>query len=355
MNYTIRRPAVQGWLAVAVLAALATIAGVWALSGRAGVAGARPGPVGLATSWEDGTLHIHADGFAARERVTFAIRAADADGREATSAQMAAQAGAGGDFGLHTNLVLGPNQRVTIAAQGDQGTVASTTATVPSRAGPARPIVLLPALPQAPQGAPDRALDGAPRAFQGAPGDPAALPQLSGPGAGGMPLADVPGPGQAVPMPAAQCPQTTACQYAERTLLPDGYRLQALEVCGANCSTQYWVSDSVTGQPLISTDAIRGGGLVAIAATAAPGATPPDQAALAENHPSVRTVLPSFVAGDAACCPSAYVDTTYVWDAGRRTLVAAEPTIVPAAEFGGWDAAREQLTRDGFADAFSGL
>jgi hypothetical protein len=64
-------------------------------------------------------------------------------------------------------------------------------------------------------------------------------------------IADVSGPGQAVAQPPAQCPRTVACQYSERNFIPSGYRLQSLEVCGANCTTQYWVAAADSGQQLL--------------------------------------------------------------------------------------------------------
>jgi hypothetical protein len=148
---------------------------------------------------------------------------------------------------------------------------------------------------------------------------------------------DVSGPGQAVSMPAPQCPRTIACQYAERNFLPDGYRLQSLQVCGANCTTQYWVSAIDDGRQLIATDPIRGGGVVAVARAPDPGLLP-----------SVRIVLPSYADGDPACCPSGFADTTYTWDRGSNALVPGEPSVTPASDFPGWDAVRQELTATGW-------
>src|SRR5215468_12129306 len=107
-------------------------------------------------------------------------------------------------------------------------------------------------------------------------------------------LGDPAGPGQAVPMPAPECPRTVACQYAERSFLPDGYRLQSLQVCGANCTTQYWVSAITDGQQLLAVDPVRGGGVVVVERGV--------------QKPRVRTVLPNYAASDPACCPSGFTD-----------------------------------------------
>src|SRR4051794_25202441 len=80
----------------------------------------------------------------------------------------------------------------------------------------------------------------------------------------GSALGDPAGPGQPVAMPDPQCASTVACRYAERNLLPDGYRLQSLQVCGANCTTQYWVSARTDGQQLLEIDPVRGGGVLAV-------------------------------------------------------------------------------------------
>jgi hypothetical protein len=158
-----------------------------------------------------------------------------------------------------------------------------------------------------------------------------------GAAASGGPIADVNGPGQSVARPAPQCPRTTACQYAERTFLPDGYRLQSLQVCGANCATQYWVSSGTDGQQLIALDPLRGGAVLAVAR-----ATPPD------SHPPVRVVLPNYNQDDAACCPSAFADTTYTWDAGSNALAAGQPILTSASDFPGWDAVRQELMAEGW-------
>jgi len=151
----------------------------------------------------------------------------------------------------------------------------------------------------------------------------------------GGPIADVSGPGQSVTRPAPQCPRTIACQYDERTFLPDGYRVQSLEVCGANCATQYWVSASTDGQQLLALDPIRGGAVVAVGPAK-------------DIHPPVRVVLPNYGPNDPACCPSTFADTTYTFDGGTNTLVAGQPVLTPAADFPGWDSVRQQLMSEGW-------
>jgi len=151
-------------------------------------------------------------------------------------------------------------------------------------------------------------------------------------------IADVRGPGQAVPQPAPQCPQTVGCQYAERTFLPNGYRFQSLEVCGANCTTQYWVSTSTDDRQLIALDPVRGGGVLAVQ-RGGPAST---------AQPPVRVVVPNYAATDAACCPSSYADTTYTWGDASGTLVAGQPVLTPAADFPGWDAVRQELEAEGW-------
>jgi hypothetical protein len=158
-------------------------------------------------------------------------------------------------------------------------------------------------------------------------------------------VGDPSGPGQAVPMPPVQCPQVLGCTYGERNYPPDGYRVQVLQVCGANCTNQYWVSSMSDGQLLLAIEPVRGGGIVAICQ----GADPQDM------HPPIRTVLPNYAEQDPACCPSEYVDTTYTWDPASATLVAGDPTVVPAAEFGGWDSVRAGLESEGFFEVFRGL
>jgi hypothetical protein len=159
----------------------------------------------------------------------------------------------------------------------------------------------------------------------------------------GAQIADVPGPGQPVTQPPLQCPQTIACTYEERGQLPAGYRFQALTVCGANCTTQYWVSTSADGKVLIEIPPTRGGGLIAVA-RAADGGGPP----------AVRTVLPGYGPNDPACCPSSYVETTYTWDDGQGTLVAGEPVSTPTGDGDAWPAAHERLVQDGFFEVFGG-
>jgi hypothetical protein len=130
------------------------------------------------------------------------------------------------------------------------------------------------------------------------------------------PIADVNGPGQSVVRPAPQCPRTISCTYAERTFLPDGYRVQSLEVCGADCTTQYWVSASTDGQQLLALDPVRGGAAVAVGQSK-------------DRHPPVRVIEPNYAASDPACCPSGFADTTYTWDGAVNTLAAGQPMITP--------------------------
>jgi hypothetical protein len=156
---------------------------------------------------------------------------------------------------------------------------------------------------------------------------------------------DPPGPGQDVPPPPAQCPQVLACTYTERNYLPNSYRFQMLRVCGANCTSQYWVSSIPEGQLLVAIEPVRGGGIVAIGRAADPQ----------EAHPPIRTVLPDFAPKDPACCPSQYADTTYVWDPASATLAAGDPTLVPAGEFDGWESVRARLESEGFFEVFRGL
>src|SRR5438132_9860876 len=155
------------------------------------------------------------------------------------------------------------------------------------------------------------------------------------------PFADVSGPGQAVAVPAPQCSRTVACQYAERNFLPNGYRFQSLQVCGANCTTQYWVSAMADGNQLLEIDPVRGGGVLAVGRSDVNG-----------DHPPVRSVLPSYAATDPACCPSGFADTTYSWDPSANALLAEEPVVTPAAEFPGWDAVRQELNNAGWIVAW---
>ena len=138
------------------------------------------------------------------------------------------------------------------------------------------------------------------------------------------------GPGQAVPQPSAQCPQTIGCTYAEENLIPVGYRLQSLQVCGANCTTQYWVSLLSNDQQLLEIDPVRGGAIVAT------------------NANSVRVVMPAFGPNDPACCPSGFSDTTYTWDDPSGSLVAGQPEVTPSDQFPGFDAVRQELQSEGW-------
>lgn len=151
---------------------------------------------------------------------------------------------------------------------------------------------------------------------------------------GGAPFGDVSGPGQAVAQPPAQCPRTIGCQYAEQNLPFGGYRLQSLQVCGANCTTQYWVSTIADGQQVLEIDPVRGGAILAVARDA--------------SHPAVRVVRSMYAPNDPACCPSGFSDTTYVWDDDSGTLVAGEVAVTPADQFPGYEAARQELQAEGW-------
>jgi hypothetical protein len=148
-------------------------------------------------------------------------------------------------------------------------------------------------------------------------------------------IADVPGPGQPVPQPPAQCPQAIGCQYAEYTLLSTDYRLQSLQVCGANCTSQYWVGAVSDGHQLLATDPVRGGAVVAVQRAS-------------DEHPAVRVVMARYAPNDPGCCPSAFSDTTYTWDPDSATLVAGEPSLTPADQFPGYDATRQELSAEGW-------
>lgn len=158
-------------------------------------------------------------------------------------------------------------------------------------------------------------------------------------------IGDVPGPGQPVSRPAAQCPQTVACTYDERTLMPAGYRFQSLTICGANCTTQYWISSIPDGTQLVEVKPTRGGGMVAVA-----------RSNEADGRPAVRTIMPSYGASDPACCPSSYVDTTYTWDAARGSLVPGEPVSTPVTpdDEVDWVDAHDMLLQEGFIEVFGG-
>ena len=122
-------------------------------------------------------------------------------------------------------------------------------------------------------------------------------------------LGDPSGPGQAVPAPPAQCPDIISCSYSERNALgPDGgYRFQTLaNVCGANCTTQYWVSDMATSKPLLTVDPG--------AAASSPSSVP---ATTARSTPACGS-RPHYGPNDPACCPTNYRDTTYTWNADQQ-------------------------------------
>jgi hypothetical protein len=171
-----------------------------------------------------------------------------------------------------------------------------------------------------------------------------ATPSSEASGAAASGLGSPSGPGQAVSHPPAQCGAVLACRYSERNSLPNGYRFQALEVCGANCTTQYWVTSIPDGRLLLTIEPVRGGGIVAIGR-----GTGPD-----DPHPSVRTVVPAPQPADPACCPSQYLDTTYTWSPSEE-LVAGTPTVIPAEQFGGWDSVRQSLEAEQFSEVFGGL
>jgi hypothetical protein len=139
-----------------------------------------------------------------------------------------------------------------------------------------------------------------------------------------------------VALPAPQCPQAIACQYAEQNLIPLGYRVQSLQVCGANCTTQYWVASLSNGSQLLEIDPVRGG---AILAANQPGDGSP---------PSVRVVMPAYGPNDAACCPSGYSDTTYTFEDASATLVPGAVVVTPADQFPGYAAARQELENEGW-------
>jgi hypothetical protein len=158
-------------------------------------------------------------------------------------------------------------------------------------------------------------------------------------------IGDVPGPGQPVSRPAAQCPRTVACTYDERTLMPAGYRFQSLTICGANCTTQYWISSIPDGKQLVEVQPTRGGGMIAVA-----------RSNEADGRPAVRTIVPSYGASDPACCPSSYVDTTYTWDNARGSLVPGEPVSTPMTPDDeiDWVDAHDMLLQEGFIEVFGG-
>jgi hypothetical protein len=112
---------------------------------------------------------------------------------------------------------------------------------------------------------------------------------------------------------------------------------QQLEVCGASCTTQYWVSSLADGSQLLEIDPVRGGAVIAV------GRGLPQ-----DPHPPIRTYMPDYQSSDPACCPSQYADTIYTWDSGSATLVAGTPTLVPASDFTGWDDVRSEFTAQQF-------
>ena len=158
-------------------------------------------------------------------------------------------------------------------------------------------------------------------------------------------IGDVPGPGQPVARPASQCPQTTSCTYDERTIAPAGYRFQSLTICGADCTTQYWISAVADGKLLVEVNPTRGGGMIAV-----------ERENDADGHPAIRTIVPDFSASARACCPSSYVDTTYTWDAAKGSMVPGQPVSTPvtAEDEIDWIDAHDMLMQDGFVEVFGG-
>ncbi len=154
------------------------------------------------------------------------------------------------------------------------------------------------------------------------------------------------GPGQAVSQPPAMCDQTVSCTYSERNALGQngGYRFQSLLVCGANCTTQYWVSDVATGKLLLGIEPVRGGGLIAT------GRQANDQ----DTHPPVRVVVPDYGPNDPACCPSGYKETTYTYDPSSNALTASASSTIPSQQFPGWQELRQQLEQQQFFPVFPG-
>ena len=132
-------------------------------------------------------------------------------------------------------------------------------------------------------------------------------------------IGDVPGPGQPVSRPAAQCPQTVSCTYDERTLMPAGVPISVAD--------HLWrqLHDSVLDQLDPRWEAARRG--------AAHARRRHDRRGTLKRSGMdarrVRTIVPSYGASDPACCPSSYVDTTYTWDNARGSLVPGEPVSTP--------------------------
>jgi hypothetical protein len=304
---------------LALVMAAATL--VW---NSTGLANAAPLAADLVPTWENGILVVRGSRFGPRESITIMI--------SVSSQPISVRAGVGGDFVLKADMDFHSGQRVDLQAQGDQGTAKSIAFVVPDQAGNAQTVSLLP------DPSPVSTGDGAgtsgsaptPTSAATTPAEPA--------------IGEVSGPGQAARMPAALCPRTVACRFAEFSDPRDGYRVQALEICGANCTTQYWMSTVTDGQQILEIDPVRGGGLLTV-----------KQAAPGETHPAVRTVLPIYAPNDAACCPSAFADTTYTWDTVTGTLVAGEPSMIPSGGFVGWDAMRVALANDGFVEIVAGL
>jgi hypothetical protein len=141
--------------------------------------------------------------------------------------------------------------------------------------------------------------------------------------------------GQDVPQPPMQCGPRFRCSYQE-TVSPDtAYRIQALSICGNNCSGQYWISDAADGHLLLSLGPVAGG------ATLALGTTSP--------HPDLRIIRADYQPADALCCPTQFTDTTYGWDASRSVLTAGTPIVIPPGYYS-LEAMRLTLERDHFTE-----
>jgi len=266
----------------------------------------------ISASWGDSWLRLTGSGFEPNEVIHVVMTSGERYG------ELDAHADAKGEIEVLYQAVglFRPGQRVDLEGHGDKGSVVTTAFVIPASTP-------LPTVE--------------PRTTPGAtPERPAANTPA------GAPIADVSGPGQSVSMPAAQCPRTLACRYGERAYhvgdADGGYRVQALTVCGANCTTQYWVSSLADGSQLVATDPVRGGGLVTIGQ--------------ADEHPPVRTVLPHYGPADPACCPSGLDDTTYTWDSASGTLVPGDPAMIPSADR---DTVRQQLKDEGFDEALPGF
>ena len=157
-------------------------------------------------------------------------------------------------------------------------------------------------------------------------------------------IADVAGPGQSAPRPGPQCPQTLGCTYEERMLPPAGYRFQALTVCGANCTTQYWVSAMADGKPLLEVPPVRGGGMIAVARSEDGGSPPAGPDHHAGLRPERSGLLPLQLRRDDVHL-GRRPGHPGGWRAGRARR---------AGEGDGLAAAHERLMQDGFFEVIGG-